>query len=127
MMIDLTVEVAKEDLLTELRLNLEKHKEEYQAARDGYRMVVEEQIDALQTAMEDSPDTFVVSSEFRNLQPPKSHIKEYRQAISMLEMSVNETIGLDARQYACFVQDEWEWKHSWELSNRALIIKSSGG
>jgi len=121
----LSTEMTKESLLEGLRASLKQHQEEYVAAREGFRLEAIEQLEDLQTEIEDNPDTFEIPRELQRLEPPESHVKDYERAIKMLESNVNETIKLTGEQYAAYVNGEWEWRRGWELSNRKFVIKST--
>jgi hypothetical protein len=44
-----------------------------------------------------------------SLTEPSDHTKDYDRVVAMLEMSVEETITLDAQDFDRCVMDNWDW------------------
>jgi hypothetical protein len=123
---DREVKVKRDELLSVLRQNRERHIKEYEAACVGYREVALRRIeDSFQEAREvvgrlKQGQTVAVG--FRiSLSVPVSYEKAYDQIIRMMEMSVDTEIILTSSQFACFVMDDWEWKEEWASSNAQYI------
>jgi len=96
-----TVKVKREDLLTKVRANRDAHRELFLKAQDGYRKLVIEELDRmLADAKEGRPIQRSVT-----LTEPSNHIKDYDRVITMLKMSVDETIILDAGEFGHYVMD----------------------
>jgi len=53
---------------------------------------------------------------------PRSHLREYDQAIRMVEMSTDTKITLSNREFAEFVMDEWDWKQQFDLMKTAYGV-----
>ena len=117
-------EVEKAFLIAKIMGNFKKHEEDFSAARKGFFMETQEQIEALQKDMEENPDSFKIPKSLIKLSRPKSHAKTYQRAIDMLTANVNDTIELTGDQYAAFVDDDWEWRKQWDVSNSDYIVKS---
>ena len=47
-----------------------------------------------------------------NLVQPRDHTGDYDRTIMMLEMSVGDTIVLDATEFDQYVRDVWAWTYS---------------
>jgi hypothetical protein len=43
------------------------------------------------------------------LTEPSNQVKDYDRVITMLEMSVDDTITLDAQAFDRYVMDNWDW------------------
>jgi hypothetical protein len=124
---DREVKVRRDELLSVLRQNRERHLKEYEAACVGYREValrrIEEGFQEAREVVGRLKEGQTVAVGFRiSLSVPVSYEKAYDQIIRMMEMSVDTEIVLTASQFACFVMDDWEWKEEWASSNAQYIL-----
>jgi len=113
----ITVNVNKDELMKVLKVNRDKHRTEYETAKAGFRKLLERE---LEKKLEQVRTGKKVELRFKN-QRPESHLGDYDEIIGMLELATDEAIELNHSQYRNFVQDKWEWKHSWSLSNAAYL------
>lgn len=117
----ITILVTKDELLTVLRENREKHRGLFEKAWDGYctltRAELEEKLARIKKGK--SIDCF-----FRN-QPPDDHTDDYDDVIDMLTMATDEKIELTQPQFKQYVKDDWGWSQTWTSSNTAYIAASS--
>lgn len=143
------VKVRREELLAKVRANREKHIADYQEAVAGYKLMATEKVkSALGRAEIELREAAnralrriaaMTSAEITNgpgdrvlllqqvafdLQVPASHEKDYDAVISMLEMSVDETITIRADEHACYVMDDWTWKNDFE-NTKALYSNAA--
>jgi hypothetical protein len=123
---DREVKVRRDELLSVLHQNRERHIQEYEAACVGYRDValrrIEEGFQEARDVVNRLKEGQTVAVGFRiSLSVPVSFEKAYDQIIRMMEMSVDTEIVLTASQFACFVMDDWEWKEEWASSNAQYI------
>ncbi len=111
-----TVRVKKNEVLEKMRANVEAHVKEYRDACAAYRTraasVLEER--ALQLRRGET----VACSHF-DLPAPQSHEGDYKQAIAMLEMSVDDVIELLTDEFSCYVLDQWQWQGQFKAINSA--------
>lgn len=99
------VKVQKAALLAKLQTNRTSHRELFLKAQEGYRKVVIEELDkSLQDARAGK-----ALRVFLQLQAPQDHTDDYDNVISMLEMSVDDVIELEAHDFQCYVMDKWTW------------------
>ncbi len=129
----MTVKVKKSTLLTKLRANKEKHRDEYDKAMTNWRKEVAKE--ARKVVGEAEEGTFSGSSISKGrargapshplttvlYEEPDTHLAEYTTVIGMLEMSEDETIVLGHGQFLCYVEDEWDWKKDWMFSNSKYL------
>jgi len=116
------ITVKKDRLVEILKKNRETHVKIFLEVYEEYR---KELIEWLELALElahvrgriDTPDNY--PSE------PRCYVKSYDLAMAMLEMSVDETISLSEQDFRRYVQDEWEWKDDFYLSNSSYSSSSS--
>lgn len=110
------VKVNTDNLLKIVRQNKEKHIKEYNEAVEDFKKAVvkiaEDNLKLVQTG-----DLVEIAKVKTNPTKPISYESSYTRAIRMLELSVDETIELDAHTFSQFVLDEWEWKQSFTTSN----------
>ncbi len=119
---DREVKVKRDELLSVLQQNRERHIKEYHAACVGYREValrrIEESFQEARDLVNRLKNGQTIAVGFRiNLSVPVNYERAYNQIIRMMEMSVDSEIVLTASQFACFVMDDWEWKEEWASSN----------
>lgn len=118
------IRVKKEELLSIVKQNRDKHKNEYSEAIKAYRV---KSADLLTKEL----NKIVNGEKFEmlfNLQKPESHEKEYNLAIKMLEMSVDDNIEIEQNEFNELVNDEWDWKRHFKasyLSNSAYFHTES--
>ena len=114
------IKVSKQELLTIVKENRTKHKQEYLESIKAYRVKAADLL-----AQEIQKIVGGESFEIRfNLVKPESHEKEYDLTIKMLEMSVEEVVSITLYEFNQMVNDEWDWKYGFRssyLSNRAYV------
>jgi hypothetical protein len=113
-----TVKVKREDLLTKVRANREAHRELFLKAQEGYRKLVIEELDRM---LADAKAGRKVSRSI-NLAEPVDHTFDYDRVIMMLEMSVDDTVTLDALEFNQYVMDNWEWSKLANYTNRSFAV-----
>lgn len=102
-----TIKVKKDDLLTKLRANLEKHKADYETACAGYRAKA---IIALRAKVRELQGGETAALYFGDVDKPESHANSYEVVIGMLEMSIETEVELNTEEYQCWVMDQWGWR-----------------
>lgn len=110
-----TVKVNKEELLSVVRTNKEKHITEYQEACEDYKaLIVKVAQSNLKVAK--TGDLTAIGNQFKSKpQAPVSYEAEYNRAIRMLEMSVEIELEIEAQVFNQLALDEWQWKQSFSL------------
>lgn len=100
-----TITVSKDELISKITVNLDKHQEEYNQSiidRKAYA------IEVLTEQLAESKDGNV--PEILTFDKVPNHSSEYETVIEMLTMSVDEEIEITYEQFKRYVRDEWEWK-----------------
>jgi hypothetical protein len=110
-----TVKVKREELLTKVRTNREAHQSLFLKAQEGYRKLVIEELDHM---LADAKAGLVIRRSV-TLTEPSNHLKDYDRVITMLEMSVEDTITLDAQDFDRYVMDNWDWSRFALATNTA--------
>lgn len=103
-----TVKVKREDLLTKVRANREAHRKLFLQAQANYRKFVIAELDR----MLDDAKTGRQIRRSIDLVQPQDHTSDYDRPIIMLEMSVDDTIILDATEFDQYVRDVWNWTYN---------------
>ena len=115
-----TVKVKREELLTKVRSNRDAHRELFLKAQEGYRKLVIEELDRmLEDARKGRPIQRSVT-----LTEPSNHVKDYDRVITMLEMSVDDTVTLDAHDFDRYVMDNWDWSRFALATNTAYAAET---
>lgn len=117
-----TIKVKKEELLQALHKNRDAHRKIFEEAQEGYR---EEAIKLLDKALEDAKHGKEIRTHIQ-LMAPIDQTKDYDRAIRMVEMSVDDVIEIDERDFACYVMDDWDWKRQF-LTTNAFYSKTLKG
>src|SRR3954468_2858379 len=96
----------KEQVLERLRENRANHEKIFLEAQEGFKAAVIKELEARLEAARKGQGI----SRYLNLAEPVNQLKDYDRAIAMLEMSLDEEIELDEKQFAQYMQDDWSWK-----------------
>jgi hypothetical protein len=100
-----TVKVKREDLLTKVRANRDAHRELFLKAQANYRKFIIQELDRM---LADAKAGRKIRRSI-DLVQPRDHTGDYDRTIMMLEMSVDDTIILDATEFDQYVRDVWAW------------------
>lgn len=112
------VKVKRAELLDVVKKNREEHRKLFEEAQVGFRARVIERLDKmLSDARAGVRYDLMVS-----LAPPIDQTKDYDRIIKALEMSVDEEIELDEREFAQYVMDDWQWKQNVLATNSAYTV-----
>ncbi|HRC96106.1 MAG TPA: hypothetical protein PK317_04855 [Coprothermobacter proteolyticus] len=114
----LVIDVNRLELIKILKKNLNQHVADYNESLEKFWIVAEKDLTALYKEAKkkiQNKSTVSVTMLFKP-DVPMSYESSYKDAIEMLELSVNETIKLDHGAFKRFVKDEWEWKQSFNAT-----------
>lgn len=114
------ISVPVEKLLSTLKANRESHIGDYSDAVVEYREQVKEglssrlaELDSLQ-----DPKTFLA----HNLKCPVTYQHVYDRVIKMLEMTDKESVQINGKQFAEWVEDQWDWSHDFNENTVAYSL-----
>jgi hypothetical protein len=99
------VKVRRAELLAKIHINRDAHRALFLKAQEGYRKLVIEELDKM---LADAKAGRQISRSI-NLAEPVDHSPDYDRVITMLEMSVDDTVILSAEECSQFILDNWEW------------------
>lgn len=113
------IKVAKQELIEKLKENRALHKEEYEKAVLGYKINVKKAFRERLKELKNLPELELgeFNTYFNKLYKPDSHDNEFKLAIGMLELSVDEFVEITAEEYQQYYLNEWSWKQSWGLTH----------
>ena len=114
------VTVNRTELMTVLRRNRDNHRAVFEKAQEGYRARVIEELDKMIAAARRGDKVRV----YVGLDAPEDHTDDYDRVLGMLEMSVDETVEVDAASFEAYVRDKWNWSQTATVKNTAY---ASGG
>lgn len=120
-----SVNVDRNELLTKLKINLDLHRVEYQEALAEYqdRLLADLKLAVKKVNSTQNP---IELKDFRfNIQFPQNHEDDFKDVIEMLEMSVDQTINLDAESFKAYIKNEWSWQHHFQASKMAYATVGS--
>lgn len=103
-----TVTVKKSELLQSLKANLDEHAAQlltFQEERNA------EMRTRLQKVL-DEVSQGLYGPDHLSFPMAPDHREDYRRAIRMVEMSVDDTIELDQHEFNQYVMDNWGWKEN---------------
>ena len=107
------INVSRHEMITKIKEGMAKHQAAYAEAHEDSVKALIILLDRIraQVAAGNLKETTV------NLPAPQSHLKEYQEAIEMLEMSVDETITLDRDAFKAYFNNEWAWSTHFESTS----------
>jgi len=107
------IKVKKSELVNILTRNMAKHISIFDKAIKEYRKEVIKQLDnALKMARKGKGLQL-----FFNITQPMNQEDSYERAILMLNMSVDDVIELNERDFMQYVQDKWSWTDQFVATN----------
>lgn len=113
------INVKKEELLKILKENLDLHEKIYleiiEKFKFKYIIKLTEMIEEAKTI--EKFDTFV------NLSVPHKNSQDYKDAIRMVELEVNNIIVLSHKEFCAYVLNKWDWICNFEniyISNLSI-------
>ena len=116
-----SITVRKTDLLAALRENRGGHRAAFEAAQEGWRATIIEELDR---RLADARAGRRVDSRFM-IPEPEDHTTDYDRVIRMVEMEVNDTIAVPEHDFRCYVMDDWDWMASWTASNSGYVARTA--
>lgn len=113
-----TVTVNKGKLIKAMEENRLIHKKEYEEVIKEYKDELQKRLKKTMVEIKNKHHNFphgVFNDE------PKNNINDYERVISMLYMSIDNTIELTQDEYNNYVLDNWSWKDRFELSKSTYM------
>lgn len=124
----MNTKVNTNELVSILKVNREKHRAIFLEAQEGFRKVA---IEALEKRLADAREGKRIQL-YLELIEPADQTKDYDRVIQMLQMSTESVTELSEREFAQYVQDDWQWKQNFLHANstysataQAMLIDSS--
>jgi len=100
-------------LISKIKENREAHALIVREAQIGYRKAVIKQLDSLLAAAKEGkriPHSLC-------FEMPVDHTKDYDLVLEMLGMEIEESVVIEAGDFARYVKDDWSWKHQFLETN----------
>ena len=117
------IRVDKAQLLKILQKNRSEHRATFLEAQKAFRVVAIKALDAqLKAARQGRPFEL---GRLVSLTAPEDHTVDYDRSIQMLEMSVDQQITVDEREFQNYVQDVWNWSREWASNSMAYVNRNS--
>jgi len=117
------VTIKKEELKEVLIKNRTRHRAIFEEALEGYR---EAAIKLLDQALQDARDGKKIRTHIQ-LVEPMDQTADYDRVIRMLEMEVDDEVGLTADDFRMYVMDDWGWKGQFLAANIGYTKTDWGG
>ena len=125
------VEIRTEQLRTILKENRAAHEAAYKEALPGYLAECKEKMEEAHRELmgritqvikgQQDPD---LSHIYLNVDPLSCHLEDYDRAILMAELETRDTLKLSMREFAQYVQDQWDWKEAFIGTSAAYVRKA---
>lgn len=117
--------IKKTELLKAIKENRSRHRREFEKALEDYHVSI---VGILEDRLRDARDARDGKKVEHNikLNIPQDQTKDYDRAIRMIEMDVRKVIELAEHDFQCLVQDDWQWKDQFSLSNSLLRSTAMG-
>lgn len=115
--------VDKKQLLQILRDNQVKHVSIFNEAKAEYRRkAIEWLADQLARARDGLPFTLEAT-----LEEPRSYARSYDDAISLLELTIDQVVEINIQDHRSLVLDEWAWKAHFTQNSASYIGEAKAG
>ncbi|MBE7465627.1 MAG: hypothetical protein HS116_19305 [Planctomycetes bacterium] len=105
------------DILRAVTVNRATHAKKYEVARAKYMKALTEKLKRMLGQVVEGQDVVLNIP----LRKPVEFLKEYDQAIRMLELTCDEDIELDGTTFARLVLDDWPWKEDFASSTGSYL------
>lgn len=106
------VTIPKSEFVTRVTTNRDAHKAQFIEAMAGYKAKALEWLKDQAEKVEKGE-----SIPFCDLPIPKSHLSDYERALLMVQLSVEDQVVLEGREFAQFIMDEWDWKRDFAATS----------
>ena len=107
------VTVPKGDLINLIQMNRDGHQAIFDEAVEGYRKAAEKLLERHLAAVKKGS----LAAVFINLPRPVNHTKDYDRVLTMLKMSIGDTIEVTQEDFAMYAMDDWRWKQEFLRTN----------
>lgn len=110
--------VDRQELIKKLKENRAKHKDRYDTMCKGYMVLVDDANEEFQRLLKQefekkAPEKVdheaLYHKAFRKASKPSEHLKDYDEAIEMLEWIEEDKVRISLSQFRRWVRDEWSW------------------
>lgn len=113
------VTIKKDELLTVLADNRDRHRDKFLAAQEAYRAKVIEILDA---RLADAREGREIDMHFK-MPVPQDHTSDYDTEIRMLEMEVSDEVTLRDHEFEQLVMDNWSWTPAFAATNAVYAVE----
>ena len=120
-----SVNVSRVELLAKLRENLATHRVEYAEAVADYQDRLLADLKLATKKVSKIKDVQDLKNFKFSLPYPVSYEKSFTDIIEMLEMSVDETIELDAQSFRAYIKNEWAWRSQFDATRQSYKAAGS--
>lgn len=120
-----SVNVSRVVLLEKLYANLKVHQQEYQEALAEYHVRLEADLRTALKKVKNVEDVEQLKKFRFSLPFPQNHISDFKEAIEMLELSVDDHINLDQESFRAFVKNEWPWSEDFTNTKLKYLVAGS--
>ena len=113
------ITVDKADLIAKIQANRDEHRSMFLKSQERYR---EAMIAELDRALEEARDGQKIRRAF-TLPVPEDHTDDFNTALEMLDWEQEDSVELDQRDFARFVQNRWEWQASFAANTQSYLAQ----
>ena len=123
-----SITVDKADLVNKITFNRAKHIEQFRIQVEIYKKLLalyfQDCIETLELGK--VPESiYPIDLETKDPIPtPKNHVKEYDQALQMLEWEVGSRVEISATQFQQYINDDWNWMAAFNGTSTYFNSKS---
>lgn len=111
-----SIKMKRTELLNIVRTNKAKHIADFMESEIDYRLLVLH-IATANLKLAKTADIEQFKKIKAHPPAPRSYEDSYKRAERMLELSVDDFIEVEEDVFNQLVLDEWQWKHSFTVSN----------
>jgi hypothetical protein len=112
-MMAMRTKVKRTELIAILETNKANHRKIFEEALEGYKKeMIKQLLRMLKDVRTGKRVQHIIS-----LPTPRDMTEAYDTALKMLQMNQEETVELTTQDFACLVEDKWEWRRDFLHSN----------
>lgn len=112
-----TIRVRKDRLLTQLQVNRDQHRQQFEQAQEVFRRRVIEELDLrLEQARQGRQINLVIA-----LPQPLDYTVDYDRAIQMIEWSLGDEVELGEDDFRQYVLNDWGWARTFAANTTSYL------
>ncbi len=112
------ITIKKEELIKTIKKNMKIHAREYKELHEIYTKLA---ISELEKLIKDIKIDSKGKSLYISLSEPQSNKDDYKIALEMLDLEVNDNVTISEKEFRQYIKDEWSWSNAFAISKASYF------